>query len=59
MKRSMAQLRAGKRVIEGERVGDCRCKRKGTNKLRSWGSVKDTTSLALKRSGDTSEKIRE
>lgn len=23
MKRSMAQLRAGKRVIEGEGVGDC------------------------------------
>jgi len=56
MKRSLAQLRAGKSVIEGERVGDCRCNRKGTSKLRSWGSMEDTTCLALKRSGDTFEK---
>ena len=30
-------IKGEKRVIEGERVGECRCKRKGTNKLGSWG----------------------
>lgn len=37
MKRSMAQLRAGNRVMEGERVGHCRLKRKGTNNVLGEG----------------------
>lgn len=58
VERSLLHLKTEKSNHRGLGVGDCRCKRKGTNKLGSWGSLEDTPLLSLQIVGTLDKGVR-